>query len=198
MWLQLLVHIWRNRETNGKQQLYNLTRTGSMITHFLLPPYEFYWANRQPRDIAISVNSLGTWFFSKEYLCDQYRTSFRNYPVQNRGERGRLPTCGQNIPYAALKRRGSWVIYVYLWALSTQSVSIHRFISIALAHLSGEVGATRHPHGDVHIVAVAVELAGGEGVAQVAVVVLRVALLSLPLVAQVPQVQRERLTCNLR
>ncbi len=57
------------------------------------------------------------------------------------------------------------------------------------AHLSGEVGATRHPNGDVHVVAVAVELSGGEGVAQVAVVVLRVALLRLPLVAQVPQVQ---------
>jgi len=71
-------------------------------------------------------------------------------------------------------------------------------ITKALAHLSGEVGATWHPHGDVHVVAVAVELSGGEGVAQVAVVVLRVALLRLPLVAQVPQVQRERLTCNLR
>ncbi len=52
----------------------------------------FYWAIRQARDIVISVNSLGTWFFSKEYLYGQYGTSFRNYPVQNRGERGWLPT----------------------------------------------------------------------------------------------------------
>ncbi len=43
---------------------------------------------------AIRANSLGTWFFSKEYLCGHYGTSFINYPVQNRGERGWLPTCG--------------------------------------------------------------------------------------------------------
>ncbi len=65
-----------------------------MVTHFQLPPYEYLWATRQVRDIAINVNSLGTWFFSKEWLCGQYRTPFRNYPVQNRGERGWLPTCG--------------------------------------------------------------------------------------------------------
>jgi hypothetical protein len=35
-------HIGRNRETNGKQQLDNLTRIGSIVTHFKLPPYEFH------------------------------------------------------------------------------------------------------------------------------------------------------------
>ncbi len=63
-------------------------RLGSMVTHFQLPPYEYHWATRQARDIAITANSLGTWFFSKEYLCGQCETSFRNYLIQNRGERG--------------------------------------------------------------------------------------------------------------
>ncbi len=31
-------------------------------------------------------------------MCGHYGTSFINYPVQNRGERGWLPTCG---PYSA-------------------------------------------------------------------------------------------------
>jgi hypothetical protein len=44
-------------------------RIGSMVTHFQLPAYEFHWATRKARDIAISANSLGTWFFSKEQLC---------------------------------------------------------------------------------------------------------------------------------
>ncbi len=39
-----------------------------MVTHFQLPTYEFHWATRQVRDIAISVNSLGTWLFSNEQL----------------------------------------------------------------------------------------------------------------------------------
>ncbi len=65
-WKQLLVHIWRKTKTNGKQQLDNLTRIGStsMVTHFQLPPCVYHWATRQARDIAISANSLGTWFFS--------------------------------------------------------------------------------------------------------------------------------------
>jgi hypothetical protein len=29
-------------------------------------------------------------------LCGHYGTSFINYPVQNRGERGWLPTCGKD------------------------------------------------------------------------------------------------------
>ncbi len=69
-------------------------RICSMVTHFHLPTCEYHWTSRQARDIAISATSLGTWFFSKEYLCGQNITSFRNYPVQNRGERGLLPTCG--------------------------------------------------------------------------------------------------------
>ena len=73
------------------------------------------------------------------------------------------------------------------------SYSACRIIS-ELAHLAGKVGTARHPHRHVHVVAVAVELAGGERVAQVAVVVLRVALLRLPLIPQVPQVHRVRLT----
>ncbi len=64
---------------------------GSMVTHFQLPPYEYHWAARQARDIAISANSLGTWSFSKEQLCGQFRRSLRNYPIQNRVERRRLP-----------------------------------------------------------------------------------------------------------
>ncbi len=86
-WMQLLVHIWRNRETNGKQQLDNLTRIGSVATHFQLPLYEFHWATRQARDSAISANSLGTWFFSKEKLrCRMQRLlEIIPYSVQNRG-----------------------------------------------------------------------------------------------------------------
>ena len=38
-------------------------RIGSMVTHFQLPPYEYHWATRQARDIAIRANSLGTGFF---------------------------------------------------------------------------------------------------------------------------------------
>ncbi len=85
-WMHLLVHIWRNRETNGKQQLDNLTRIGSLVTHFQLPPYEFRWATRQAKDIALGANSLGTWFFSKEKLRGRmqrlleiilYRTEYR-------------------------------------------------------------------------------------------------------------------------
>ncbi len=95
-WMQLLMHIWRNRETNGKQQLDNITRIGSMVTHFQLPPYEFHWATRPARDTAISANSLGTWFFSKEKLRGRtqrlqeiipYRTEYRAV------QRGWLPTC---------------------------------------------------------------------------------------------------------
>ncbi len=93
-WKQLLVHIWRNTVT----QQTTADRIGSMVTHFQLPPYEYHWATRQARDIArdiaISANSPCTWFFSKEQLCGQYRTSFRNYPAQNRVEMGRLLTCG--------------------------------------------------------------------------------------------------------
>ncbi len=83
-WMQLLVHIWRNRETNGKQQQDNLTHL--TLNHFQLPPYEFHWATRQARDIAINANSLGTWFFSKEMLRGRmqrlleiilYRTEYR-------------------------------------------------------------------------------------------------------------------------
>ncbi len=33
------------------------TRIGSRVTHFQLPPYEFHWATRQARDIAISANT---------------------------------------------------------------------------------------------------------------------------------------------
>jgi hypothetical protein len=51
----------------------------------------------QARDNAIRANTLGTWFFSKEYCCGQYGTSFINYPLQNRGERGWLPTCGLSL-----------------------------------------------------------------------------------------------------
>ncbi len=69
-------------------------RIGNMVKHFQLPTYEYHWATRQARDTAISANSLGTWFFYKEQLCGQYRTSLRNDLVQNRVERGRLPTCG--------------------------------------------------------------------------------------------------------
>ncbi len=90
-WMQLLVHLWRNRETNGKLQLDNLTRIGSMVTHFQLSPYEFHWATRQGRDIAISANSLGTWFSQGE-VARQNATSLRNYPEQNRVQRGCLPT----------------------------------------------------------------------------------------------------------
>jgi hypothetical protein len=64
-----------------------------LVTHFQLPPYEYHWATKQARDIAISATSLGTWFFSKEHLCGQYGTSLRSYPTQNRSGRGRLPTC---------------------------------------------------------------------------------------------------------
>ena len=40
------------------------------------------------------------------------------------------------------------------------------------SHLSGEVSPPGHPDRDIELVAVAVELSGGDGVAQVAVVVL--------------------------
>lgn len=61
-------------------------------------------------------------------------------------------------------------------------------------NLSGEVGSARHPNCDIQVVSVAVELSGGDGVAEVAVVVLGVALLGLPLVPQHLQVRREHLT----
>jgi hypothetical protein len=69
------------------------TRISSMVTHYQLPPYEFHWATRQARDIAISVNSLGTWFFSKEQLRDstQRLLEITRYRTEQRG--GRLPTC---------------------------------------------------------------------------------------------------------
>ncbi len=46
-WKQLLLHIWRNTKTNGKQQLENPFRIGSMVTHFQLPTYEYYWTSRK-------------------------------------------------------------------------------------------------------------------------------------------------------
>jgi hypothetical protein len=89
-WMQLLVHIWRNRETNGKQQLDNLSRIGSMVTHFQLPPYEFHWATRQARDIAISANSPGIRFFSKEKLRGRTQRLLEIIPYRKE-ERGWLP-----------------------------------------------------------------------------------------------------------
>ena len=67
---------------------------------------------------------------------------------------------------------------------------------VKLTNLAGEVCSAGHPHRHVHVVPVPVELPGGERVAEVAVVILRVALLRLPLIAQVPQVQREALAYN--
>ena len=64
---------------------------------------------------------------------------------------------------------------------------------VKLTNLAGEVCSAGHPHRHVHVVPVPVELPGGERVAEVAIVILRVALLRLPLIAQVPQVQREAL-----
>jgi hypothetical protein len=112
-WKQLLVHIWRNTETNGKQQLDNPIRIGSMVTHFQLPPY-----------IAIIANSLNIWFLSKEQLCGQYGMSLRNYPVQNRVERGRLPTCDKfayryvwsnSLKMFNMCRSGTWWWRVWVW-----------------------------------------------------------------------------------
>ena len=67
---------------------------------------------------------------------------------------------------------------------------------VKLTNLAGEVCSAGHPHRHVHVVPVPVELPGGERVAEVAIVILRVALLRLPLIAQVPQVQREALAYN--
>ena len=64
---------------------------------------------------------------------------------------------------------------------------------VKLTNLAGEVCSAGHPHRHVHVVPVPVELPGGKRVAEVAIVILRVALLRLPLIAQVPQVQREAL-----
>jgi hypothetical protein len=60
-------HMKENRNmTNNRWTI--PTRIGSMLYDFQLPPYEFNLATRQARDIAISANSIGTWFFSKEQL----------------------------------------------------------------------------------------------------------------------------------
>ncbi len=92
-WMKLLVNIWRDTETKADNRWTIPTRIESMV----LLSASTIWvslSHRQAGDNAIRANSLGTWFFSKEYLCGQYGTSFINYPVQNRGEREWLPTCG--------------------------------------------------------------------------------------------------------
>ncbi len=69
-WMQLLVHTYEEIQKQIADNRWTIpTRIDSMVTHFQLPPNEFHWATRQARDIAISANSLGTWFFSKEYSC---------------------------------------------------------------------------------------------------------------------------------
>ncbi len=89
---------WRQFGSGIRDKHPGSATLGSMVSHFQLPPYEYHWATRQARNIAISANSLGTCFISKEQLCGQYETSLRNYPVQNRVERGRLPTCDKTNP----------------------------------------------------------------------------------------------------
>ena len=80
---------YRNKwqTTTGESQL----GIGSMATHFQLPPHEYHWATRQARDIAISANSLGTWFFSKEKL------------------RGKMQRLLEIIPYRTEERGGGFL-----------------------------------------------------------------------------------------
>ncbi len=96
-WMKLLVHILY--EEIQKQIADNRwtipTRIDSIWYLFSASTIGVSLSHRQARDNAIRANSLGTWFFSKEYLCGHYGTSFINYPAQNRGERGWLPTCGE-------------------------------------------------------------------------------------------------------
>ncbi len=116
--MQLLVHIWRNRETNGKQQ-HNLTRMAvCMETHFQLPPYEFHWATRQARDIAISANSLGTWFFSKEKLCGRTQRLLEIIPYRTEYRGGWLPACALH----SIRLICSFLLVLCLYSRSSQSL----------------------------------------------------------------------------
>jgi len=60
--------------------------------------------------------------------------------------------------------------------------------------LSSKISSSRHSHCDVCCVAVAVEVAGGDGVAEIRVVVARVTLGRLVLVFQRNKFLRENLT----
>ncbi len=85
MRIQLLVHIWRDTEKNGRQQLCTPYYDSQ------LPPYEFHRATILARDNA---NSLGHWTFLQGASERQCSTSFKIYPIWYRAEDCKLPTCG--------------------------------------------------------------------------------------------------------
>jgi hypothetical protein len=66
--MQLLVHIWKNTETNGKQQLDNLNKDKQYSNSFSASTIWIHWATRQAWDNAISAITLVTWLFSKEQV----------------------------------------------------------------------------------------------------------------------------------
>ena len=70
------------------------------------------------------------------------------------------------------------------------------FIIPLIPHLPPELVPPGHSHGHVGVVAVAVELPRGDGVAEVGVVVVGRALARLALVAEVGKVLAEHLTCG--
>ncbi len=61
------------------------TRIGSMVTQFQLPPYEFNWATRQARDIAISANSIGSYFSLRSSCAAVCNFSLKLYITELRG-----------------------------------------------------------------------------------------------------------------